>query len=482
VTEKRFSTLFVPSFLGLAFVVGLWVIFTQDGTGDTGDSISHYVFARYAFSYPSLFLHHWAKPFFVLLAAPFAQLGFVGLKLFNLLMVVFGLYFTYQYCKEMKKERAWAVLIFMAFIPLLMKLTFSGLTEPLFAFCLIVSILLLKKEQWFFGALLVSFMPFVRSEGLIVLGVVGFYLLLQKQFRYLLVLGLGHVVYSVVGFFYYQDLFWVFNKIPYASLKAYGNGNWYHFIESLYYVLGAPIYIFLCLGLLSMVIHLLKGVAIWRTRKADLILVYGMALAYVGAHSVFWYFGIFNSMGLNRVLIGIAPLLAIIALDGFNFLLGLSLFRKDSSHLGRQVRQIKIAKNVLAYGLLVYTLLFPFFPNPAALKLPADFQLTPDQHLAKAVGEYVNENFPDDKYYYLHPYLHLTLNVDPFDESQYKKITIEDFTPALPNPVYIWDDWFAPIDQQVTLDFLRNEKELREIKRFEKEVEGRRYQFVVFRR
>ena len=40
--------------------------------------------------------------------------------------------------------------------------------------------------------------------------------------------------------------------------------------------------------------------------------------AFLIAHSLFWYLGIFNSLGLKRVLIGIMPMMALIVLYGFN--------------------------------------------------------------------------------------------------------------------------------------------------------------------
>ena len=66
-----------------------------NGTGDEGDSVHHYLFARYAPLHPALFMDHWAKPLYVLLACPFAQFGFVGAKIFNVLAMMGAMWFTY---------------------------------------------------------------------------------------------------------------------------------------------------------------------------------------------------------------------------------------------------------------------------------------------------------------------------------------------------------------------------------------------------
>ncbi|MBK7851716.1 MAG: hypothetical protein IPJ66_11425 [Bacteroidetes bacterium] len=44
------------------------------------DTIWHYYFSKYALYNTQFFLHHWGKPFFILLSTWFAQFGFLELK------------------------------------------------------------------------------------------------------------------------------------------------------------------------------------------------------------------------------------------------------------------------------------------------------------------------------------------------------------------------------------------------------------------
>src|SRR5580658_10738476 len=71
---------------GIFFTLGIILTFTANGTCDDGDSIMHYQFARWAIVHHQLFFDHWAKPLYVLIACPFAQLGIPGIKVFNLLV------------------------------------------------------------------------------------------------------------------------------------------------------------------------------------------------------------------------------------------------------------------------------------------------------------------------------------------------------------------------------------------------------------
>lgn len=64
-------------------IIAAFTLYYFNGTGDSGDSIHHYLFAKYAPIHPSLFFNHWAKPLYVLIFSPFAQFGFIGVKILN---------------------------------------------------------------------------------------------------------------------------------------------------------------------------------------------------------------------------------------------------------------------------------------------------------------------------------------------------------------------------------------------------------------
>ena len=81
--------------LFIYIVIAVLTIIFFNGTGDAGDSIYHYLFAKYAPIHPELFFYHWAKPVYVLLASPFAQFGFTGIKIFNALVSLTTIFLTY---------------------------------------------------------------------------------------------------------------------------------------------------------------------------------------------------------------------------------------------------------------------------------------------------------------------------------------------------------------------------------------------------
>src|SRR6185295_3758723 len=107
--------------------------------------------------------------------------------------------FTYYVAKNLKIKYAEFAFIFIFFAPLFFKLIFSGLTEYLFALFLITAIYFALKEKYFLSVIIISFLPFVRSEGLLCMGVFIVYLLALKKYRFIPYLLIGHIIYSVIG-------------------------------------------------------------------------------------------------------------------------------------------------------------------------------------------------------------------------------------------------------------------------------------------
>lgn len=179
-----------------ALIAGLTIVYF-DGTAGTGDTITHFLFAKYAFKYPIFYFDHWGKPVFTFLASPFAQFGFTGMKIFNAIITLLTLYFTYQCAVLLKIKQPVLPVIFCIFMPSYYILTFSGLTEPLFALFLSIGLYFLLKQKYLTSVIWVSFMPFVRSEGLIIILAFACFLILKRKWKLLPFFITGGILYMV---------------------------------------------------------------------------------------------------------------------------------------------------------------------------------------------------------------------------------------------------------------------------------------------
>ncbi|MDG1901667.1 MAG: hypothetical protein P8I80_05480 [Bacteroidales bacterium] len=438
------NQIFVLLFI-YVIIATLTIIFF-DGTGDSGDSIHHYQFAKLAPLHPELFFNHWAKPLYVLLASPFAQFTFIGVKIFNSIVSLLTIFFTFKIAQKLNINNAIIGAIILIFSPLCFVLTFSGLTEPLFALFISIGLYTILVKKPIISCLLISFLPFIRSEGLIIIGVFGLYFLLKRKWKLIPFLLFGHIVYSIAGFFVFNDLLWVFNKIPYARMSStYGSGELSHFVTQLMYVIGVPIYILFWSGVL---------IIIWKSIKNRIsieiqILVFLGFFSFFIAHSLFWYLGIFNSMGLNRVIIGVAPLISIISLIGFNFLTD-------------EIFKNKRIPNLIFQGLLIgYILIFPFTSNPAAINWERDLSLSKDQQSANQIADLISHNRgSNQRFVFAHPYLSEVLKIDHFDDTKRLELTADFMNHIKSGDIVIWENWFAVVEHGVTKEYLDTNTEL----------------------
>ncbi len=454
----------------LFFIIGCFVIYHYNGTGDTGDSITHYLNARYAFVHPNRFFDHWAKPFFVLLASPFAQFGFNGIKFFNLLNATATLWLTYRLAQRLNLPNPIVGLLILGTCSGYFALTFSGLTEHLCALMLVGSALLFVEDRVFLGAIIVSFLPFVRSEGLLMVGVFGLYLLIKKEWKALPLLAVGHLVYSLAGATVHGSVLWIFTKIPYATTNAYSHGSFFDFFEKLYYMTGLPQFVFWALGVVSVFFFIKKRVSNQTSSNFPppqyfelLLLVFGSFFALFIAHGLFWHFGIFMTMGLSRVLNAVMPMFALIGLCGFNFI------QTFLTH-----NNVKKAVNTL---LISYLLIFPMTSNPAAINPKQNLMPEDDQIVATQIAEMLKTKYPNHTYYVQHPQVILSLGLDYFDDTKIRGFGRWQYE-LTENALLIWDSRFCVIDGGYTLEKVVSDSRLERLDSFPTK---NNWQFVIFK-
>jgi hypothetical protein len=414
----------------LAFyaVFGACGILFFDGTGDVGDSITHYLFAKSAPFHPELYFDHWAKPLYVLMASPFAQFGFSGIKVFNLLNTLITLYLIYKSALALNLKNSWIALLLAMFSPLYYVLTLSGLTEPLFALFVALGLYFSLNKRHLAAAVCISFLPYVRSEGLLILGVYLMYFVSIKHWKVIPFLLFGSFVYGVAGYFAHGSFFWVFSKIPYATLSSvYGSGDLMNFVYQLYYVVGAPVYILLGIGLVYVFRNFFSsGLA----HEVRMLVFLGFGAFFI-AHTLFWYLGIFNSMGLKRVLLGVMPYIAILGLYGFNFLQD-NFFSK-----------IPYFTKAFTFVLIVYVVVFPVLPNPAAIDVKRDLMLSKEQEMAIQISDKLRGFKFSSPIFYNHYYLSLVLNLDHFDPLIHRELDSNLIRQSPSGTKIIWENMYA---------------------------------------
>ncbi len=429
-----------------------------------GDNIWHYYFSKYAFQYPKFFLHHWGKPFFILLTAPVSQLGFYALNVFNIICGLLSAYVAFIWCRKLNFGFSYFAIVLTLFAPVYLAVIQSGLTEPLFGLLLIFSAYLLFCEKYFWGAVLASFLMYSRTEGVFMIVIFSSYLTLIRQFKFIPLFFTAFIIYSFIGFFSGHDFLWYFTELPYRAVSPYGKGTWIHFLRFNYSFSNTFVKCFI-LGFFILIRYIIINkeynfIISTGPNFKIFCLVFIPSIAFFLFHVYAWATGKFASAGLERVFASVVPLASILCMYFLN------LIWRIKFNLIRTVILIFITISLLKSTFRNYT-----YPRKAT---------GPEKAEIAAAKWFKKYRQPNSTIFYAHPGIVFYDDYDPFDLSNR-----ECFGFSLNNCTqegvkgkfyYFWDNGFSDFACHHKQEDMEKCVNLKKIKEFKEED----FKLVVF--
>ncbi len=463
-------------YLLLAFLITFVILaFLSEGSVGGADDISHFKFSRYAFKHPEFFLDSWGKPLFTMLMAPFAQFGFIGVKIFNILLGLGTAFLTFLTVKKLNYEYPVLALFLLIFAPMYSILMISGMTEILFSFILILGIYLFFDKRSIASAVVISLLPFVRTEGVVIFPLFLMAYLLNRRRKAIPFLLSGFLLFSIIGSLYYKDFFWVINTMPYKGDAAdiYGSGELLYYVFYYKLIFGRPFSLLILGGLLYIPIHFFsKGRDIRKPFLNEMLIGFLPFLVYFAAHSYVWWKGTGNSVGEIRVMAAVFPSAVLLALFAWNGLLRWLPFR----------RSIKISLSTILAVILVYSTLM-------MQQIPV--RTGPTQELIKRAANWFKASpYAGSKTIYFDPYWWFFLGADPTDREIVSYSVPDVQRPhmnTLPGELIIWDAHYGPNEGRLPLSMLMGNPYFELVNIFRPEFHfrvlgGYEYEIYIFKR
>ncbi|MBI4944826.1 MAG: hypothetical protein HY840_00335 [Bacteroidetes bacterium] len=441
--------IFFYSLLFISFITVVCINISANATFDTGDGIQHYLIAHYSWKHPRLFLDMWGKPFFTLVSSPFMQFGMNGAIVFQALCAAGTSFFCYKIAQKINLDFAWSIPAYIFFSPIYFALINSGLTEIFFGFLFMFSVWLIFQNKFLWGAIAASFIPFVRPEAYVVLPLIALVLLIRKQFFSIPFLFFAFISYSVIGYFYYHDLFWVITQNYSITEVGYEGqkGEFLHFVKHYDEIWGTVYSALLILGICTSIYFIFSFLS--KKSKTDflpeiLFLIFGSFFDCLLLHSLlYWMPDIFTNLGMLRYMTTLIPSASLISLMGINLIF---------FFLFKHYRYLKIMSVAIILWFIIQT---PFQQSYYP------FHLNSEQVVIKEAGGWINKTFSKvNRVCYLHPFLAVVSDIDPFDN---KKSTLlwsldKDSLNLLPDSTLIvWDSHYAPQEGNLPLDLLKKD-------------------------
>jgi len=409
------------------------------------DSYAHYLLAKYAWKHLRLFIDIWARPIptiFLSLTAPF---GIIPTKILTIIISLLCGFFTYKTAQAIKLKYSEFLIPFLIFQPYFLLLSVNPLTEIFFATILIISLFLLLRKNYLASSIICSLLPLVRPEGFFFLLLWLIMLIVIKKWRLLPALGLGTIIWYILGLIQSSDILWFYHNFPWLGKQGfYGSGGILNYVNLFPKITGFLLPFFL-VGFIYLIIK----------KKFLLIVIF---LYFFVLHILLWKYGLFKSSGYARYFVCMAPIIAIIGLYGYNFLA--SFF--------------KIKKSIVI--LSVFSIVFALLSVSSIYKIQPS-KLNSDHLIINDAYRYYKNLNSDASVSCAYPYFFYIAGFDRFDFNHYPYPNLDSIKKHN-NSIVIWDSNFMVKQYDISSDTLSelNYKKLADFK-----SEDAYYNIVIFK-
>lgn len=301
------------------------------------DNIGRYFMSQAAFVKPGYFLDIWGRPMAILLFSIPAQFGYWYVASGVALLTVMTCFFTYKAAQESGRPYAWMVVLFVFFQPLVLTTSFSLCAEPLAAFFVAIALYFYYRNKLWQAALLFSMVPLARSETVLILPLIAIPWLRERRWVPVLLLGTGLAVYQIAGMISTGDPLYLLTQSKAFGHGLYQNGPFEHYFQRFIFITGPVIFVFLLFQLASDI----------RLRKVSLLNI--SVVLMFAVHVYFYWKGNVASVGFLRHFVAVGPMIALLALDGFNRWIGFEDKQKTNSVVWDAFILAALSVLILAY-------------------------------------------------------------------------------------------------------------------------------------
>jgi hypothetical protein len=327
------------------------LILFRDGCQQDGGL--HYLFAKWAWQHPGLFVGVWSRPLYTTVYAVPALLGYQAARGLTVLICLAIAWQTWRLAEDLKLDRAPLVIAFIWLQPSLFLFSADNMTEPIFALVYVIAIRLHQRGRLVAGMVVASLLILARPEGFF-LGLLWAGWVWRERFTrwpgslrelsrasIVLWLGTGALLWWLAALLITGDPLFIKHNWPQnwpLTGTVYGAAGLAAYPARLPEIVGP----FLLLPFLYGLWRLVRQRELWPLTSSFLLLFI--------LHTILRAWGLLGSAGYPRYLVAIAPAIAIITLSGWNRLA--SLFSGTASWWRTAVVTVILASS--AWANLIY--------------------------------------------------------------------------------------------------------------------------------
>jgi hypothetical protein len=286
------------------------------------DGGQHFLFARWAWTHPELFVGVWSRPLYISLYAFPALIGYRAARLFTVLICLLIAHQTWRLAEDLKLDCAPLAIALVWLQPSFFLFCADNMTEPVFALVYVIALRLHHRGWVKAGMIVASLMILARPEGFF-LGLLwvtfvvppsgGKRLFIEtvrlKAGLQTLLLATGAFVWWLAAWLITGDPLFIKHNWPSSwpmTGTIYGAAGLYAYPIRLPEVVG--------LFLLPPFFY-----GLWRLlKRRQLHPLTSTFILFFVLHTILRAYGLLGSAGYPRYLVAISPAIALITLVGWN--------------------------------------------------------------------------------------------------------------------------------------------------------------------
>ncbi|MBX3277197.1 MAG: hypothetical protein KF868_04240 [Acidobacteria bacterium] len=423
-TNRRRSA--VLWLIAAAFVgVALALLFPDSSQQDGG---YHFLFARWAWTHTELFVGVWARPLFTTLYAFPALHSYAAAKIFTVLICVLTARQTQQLAAELKIDRSALVIPLLYLQPSFFIISADTMTEPIFALVLILALRLHLSGRIRAGMVAASLMILARPEGFFLGLLWGVWVLADRRAGFCVItralnamlLATGAVMWWLAAWAITGDPLFIKNNWPAGwpvTGTIYGEGAWWSYFARLPEIVGPLLILPFAAGLWSF---------LRRRRHGEIISIF---VVFFLLHSILRAYGLLGSAGYPRYFAAVAPVIAILTLEGWNLFAG--AFKSLGERFGKVLSAAILA---VSFGLC-----FAYFDGAEWIR---DVRAVDEMH-----AWFRDNPRPVRRLVWSQAYMCIRFDADPWENLSFsgdRERDIESLRTSLPGTLVVWEKLYGP--------------------------------------
>jgi uncharacterized membrane protein len=396
----------------------------------------HFLFAKWAWKHPELFVGVWSRPLFTFLYAFPALISYRAARILTVLICLAIAWQTWRLAEDLKIERAPFAMALLWLQPSFVLFCADTMTEPLFALLFVIALRLHHRGYVKASMGVASLLILTRPEGFF-LGILwGVWVLFEKwrqshnghfssginnlNLFQLLLLTTGSFIWWLAALIITRDPLFIKHNWPAnwpVTGTVYGAAGLFAYPIRLPEIVGPLLLIPFGYGLMV----LLKRRELWTTTSTFLL--------FFILHTILRAFGLLGSAGYPRYLVAISPAIAVMTLIGWNKI------AKLFSHTSRALR-VTCATIIIAMSAYLN------FVYADGAEWSRDARAIAEVH-----SWFESHSQPITRFIWSEPYSSILFDRDPWENPNFARNRESDLKLLRESPsgtLAVWDEKVGP--------------------------------------